>query len=156
MNAKCHLWGVVSDSHGDRGALSNIMLMLEYKSVEGIIHLGDGYLDIEPFETAFPRGAYRVKGNCDLYGEENEQEIMIGGVRIFITHGHRYHVKQNTDYLWMEAAAREAKAALFGHTHEQHMEERGGILLMNPGSASEGRYALLRVYEGGLVEAELC
>ena len=127
MNAKCHLWGVVSDSHGDRGALSNIMLMLEYKGAEGIIHLGDGFQDTELFEAAFPRGVLRVKGNCDLFGEESEKEIMIGGVKLFITHGHRYHVKQCTDYLWMEASARGAKAALFGHTHEQHMEDRGSI-----------------------------
>lgn len=152
---KYHLYGVVSDSHGDRGALSNIMLMLEYKGVEGIIHLGDGYSDMLPYEGAF-QSLYQVKGNCDFSGRDRELLLTLHGMRIFITHGHRYYVKQSTDYLLMEARAQEAKAALFGHTHEPYISYAGGIMLMNPGSAADGRYGLLKIYPDGLVEGELC
>ena len=149
------LWGVVSDSHGDRGALSNIMLMLEYKKVAGVIHLGDGFRDMEPYTSAFT--VHQVCGNCDYACPgDTASLIRLSGVPIFITHGHRFYVKDDTGLVQTEAASLGAKAALFGHTHCQHLSYEGGILLMNPGAASYGRYGLLKVYPEGLVEGELC
>ena len=155
-NEKFHLLGVISDTHGAAGTLSNIMLMLEYKKVEGIIFLGDGHRDTEPYEAAFPR-FYRVKGNCDWScNYPGEELIRPFGVPVFITHGHRYYVKDDTGLITMEALSRGAKAALFGHTHIPYLSYDGGMCIMNPGSAADGRYGLLRIYEKGLVEGELC
>lgn len=141
------IYGVVSDSHGDRERLGNIMMALEYKKVDGVIHLGDGYRDMEPFEKAFPH-IYRVAGNCDFSSAEREILVTLAGMPVFLTHGHRYLVKSTMGILCDEAQSRGARAALFGHTHEPYMEYSNGILLLNPGAAHEGRYALLKIPEG--------
>ena len=151
---KYRLFGVVSDSHGDRDRLANIMMALEYKKVEGVIHLGDGYRDMAPFEKAFPQ-VWQVAGNCDFSSLERQAVLSLGGMRVLITHGQGYLVKSTLDLLCDGAESLGAKAALFGHTHEPLMEYRRGILLLNPGSAREGRYAVLRIPQEGYPEADL-
>ena len=56
-----------------------------------------------------------------------------------------------------EKAAREmgCGVVLFGHTHRPTLEERDGILLMNPGTAQRGYAALLTVDEAGKAMGEL-
>jgi len=44
-----------------------------------------------------------------------------------------------------------ARLALFGHTHIQHLEERGGITLLNPGTAGRfghSGYAVVEIKDG--------
>ena len=149
-----HLYGVVSDSHGDRDRLSNIMMALEYKKAEGVIHLGDGFRDMEPFEKAFPQ-VWQVAGNCDFCSAGRQELIRLSGMPVLITHGHGYMVKSTLDLLCDEAVSLGARAALFGHTHEPFTEYRNGVLLLNPGSAREGRYAVLRIPDNGYPEADL-
>ena len=63
-------------------------------------------------------------------------------------------MKQSYD--WVEAAARErgCAAALFGHTHRPLCEQRG-VLLLNPGSAADGRLALMECDGEGRLAARL-
>ena len=46
-------------------------------------------------------------------------------------------------------------AALYGHTHQQKMEWRSGILLLNPGSAMHGEYAILTINRLGAIAAKV-
>ena len=142
---------VVSDSHGVTAP------MLEWTArhrPDAVLHLGDHAADAEVLRAAYPTvPVYAVRGNCDGAGAPESRTLLLGGVRIFLTHGHRYRVKLGTDILAYAALEQEAAVALYGHTHCQSDEVRGGVRLINPGAA-DARYALLTV-ENGAVDAVL-
>lgn len=101
-----------------------------------LIHLGDLVSDADALAKRFPQlPLISVSGNCDFLDRSRETRIVeLGGVRLLLTHGHRYGVKQ--DLLRLRLAAREAevRAALFGHTHRAMAEEWDGLWLINPGT----------------------
>ena len=77
--------------------------------------------------------------------------LELDGVRIFVTHGHLYGVKRDLTALAGAAKDAGARLALFGHTHIQHLEERGGITLLNPGTAGRfghSGYAVVEIKDG--------
>jgi len=147
---------VLSDSHGEEHTL-RWMLEQAWKTigpVDAYIHCGDGAHDfarLENFIRARDEHAafYGVRGNCDFMAHDlpDFRLIGLGGANILVTHGHLYRVKSTLTYL--EDAAREhgCSIALFGHTHKACMEIRHA-LLVNPGSAADGRMALLEVEDG--------
>ena len=99
-----------------------------------------------------------VRGNCDGWGCDYEDDMLvnIGGVNIFVTHGHRYGVKSGLDTLASAAAAKGAQVACFGHTHKPFCEYRDGVLLINPGTCTlRGACALLTIDQSGSFQAEL-
>lgn len=119
-----------------------------------LIHLGDYIRDAWALRAAFPTlPLYAVAGNCDFSAREPDtQLVLLGPVRVLLTHGHRYGVKNGTDSLL--AAAREQGAALvlYGHTHIPRCETLGGVTLLNPGSAGTGRtptFAAAEIGEDG-------
>ena len=95
---------------------------------------------------------YHVPGNCDFFTSAPPSlTISLDGVRIFLTHGHLFGVKSGLTRLTLEARRVGAQLALFGHTHIQHMEERDGLTLLNPGAAGRfGRsgYAVVEIKDG--------
>ena len=98
-----------------------------------------------------------VAGNCD-YGSTARTEwlLELEGVRILLTHGHGYAVKQGTGALLRRARELEAQVVLFGHTHQRLLEEADGVLLINPGSCRDERYyAELEVEAGQILTARL-
>ena len=146
---------VVSDSHGYTGRLGNILMAAEAGGrPDAVIHLGDGYHDLAEFSEELPP-IYQVAGNCDLGRTDTQDVIALGGARLFVTHGHPFHVKLGLSQLIARAAEEKAYAALFGHTHRPFLENRNGILLLNPGAAMDGHYAILHISPLGAVEAEL-
>lgn len=147
---------VVSDTHGFTGRLGNILMAAEASGrLDAVIHLGDGYHDFSAFAGKLPP-LYQVAGNCDLGRTDTQDVLLLGGARLLLTHGHLFHVKLGLDGLLGRAAEEKAQAALYGHTHKQACEIRQGILLLNPGAAMDGRYAVLTVSRLGAVEARLC
>lgn len=147
---------VVSDSHGATGRLSTILMAAEQAGpIDAILHLGDGYWDLRDLETSLPP-VYQVAGNCDLGHSDTLDFVTLSGARILITHGHYQHVKDGTDDLLSLALEEKCRAALYGHTHVQKMEWRQGILLMNPGPANNGEYAILTINRLGAIDPELC
>lgn len=146
---------VVSDSHGYTGRLGNILMAAEADGrPDAVIHLGDGYHDLAEFSGELPP-VYQVAGNCDLGHTDTQDVISLGGARLLLTHGHPFHVKLGLSQLTARAAEEKAFAALFGHTHRPFLETRNGILLLNPGAAMDGHYAILTVSRLGAVEAQL-
>ena len=154
---------IFSDSHGDE---DNLRWMAELMSrrgpVDAYVHCGDGAQDFERLENYLlalsPRASiYGVRGNCDYFVNDVPwQRVMrLGGVNVLITHGHLHGVKTTLSLL--PSAAREMRCGvvLFGHTHRPALEERDGILLMNPGTAQRGYAALLTVDEAGKPTGEL-
>ena len=149
---------VISDSHGGVSAL-NEALQRSGKGAELVIFLGDGLKDIAYCKSAYPSLTFfEVRGNCDFMCADTpiESVLELDGVRVLITHGHKYNVKHGLSQLLEEAVAKDVDAVLFGHTHmptdlcEYVGEKR--IQLFNPGSLGYGKtYGVINTANGVLV-----
>ena len=143
--------GVFSDSHGDTKALDELLEKMGY--VDAVCFLGDVARDAEHLEMRLSAMAnrpqlYAVRGNNDYYSTcllPWEMLIELGGVRIYMTHGHRAAGVLGLVYKALEC---EAQVAMFGHTHTAFCQEQQGVLLLNPGSS--GNYC-----RGGRARASL-
>ena len=107
---------------------------------------------------AFPAlTIYHVRGNNDFDMDVPLFAVVtVGGVRMYLTHGHRERVSMLHSGL-VPARAREegCSFAFFGHTHRMMAEREQGVFVCNPGSISLPRggpasYARLDI-EGGMV-----
>lgn len=143
------LIAVVSDTHGEDYNIKKILPKIERAEV--LIHLGDYIRDIFEIERAFKGRIIGVRGNCD-FGVNTESELLeiLGGKKIFITHGHRYEVKYGIHRLQYRAEEVEADIVLYGHTHISSIEYERGIWFINPGSVGDSRngyesFALLEI-----------
>jgi len=91
-----------------------------------------------------------VRGNNEYFCMRPYMMLQeICGHKIYITHGHKEHVRNELDTLAAKADACACKLALFGHTHQQTDCTKNGVRLVNPGALSGvyGSYALLQVTE---------
>jgi len=117
-----------------------------------VIHLGDGAFDLRRLKGEFPEiPTLGVRGNCDIgIDEDSIRTVTLEGVRILMTHGHIYGVKQG--YATAIEAARDAGAdlLLFGHTHRAEYMVVKGLHLLNPGSIMSGNYAVAELKDGKL------
>ena len=132
---------VLSDSHA---SLRFMRQCCEKVKPQVMIHLGDYYDDGQTIAEEFPAiTVYQVPGNCDKYRAPiGCPEILVqtvGGVKLYLTHGHRHHVKMTRFSLLRDARAAGVAAVLYGHTHEAdcHQEE-DGLWVLNPGSCGYG------------------
>ncbi len=138
---------VLSDSHRALGAMYDAAML---ECPDAVMHLGDHVSDAEELSYALnPIDFYMVKGNCD-FGAQAPETILteLGGVRLFLTHGHLFGVKTGLTRLRLEADRVGAQIALFGHTHRPLLEEAGGVWYMNPGAARDGRYGVIEIKNG--------
>ena len=126
---------IVSDSHGDTAAMRKAIAR---ENPDRLFHLGDVNRDVRRVAASFPNLPIdAVLGNCDGYsGEEGPEELLttVGGVRFFLAHGHRFHVKLGTAPLFRAGREAGADVICFGHTHRAVCVKQGGIWLVNPGS----------------------
>ena len=104
-----------------------------------------------------------VAGNNDILEDlPKEKELELCGHHILLTHGHYYYVSLDTGMLGSDAGARGFDIVLYGHTHRPKIEERNGVILVNPGSVAyprqEGRkpsYIIMRLEENGDTDFEI-
>ena len=150
---------ILSDSHGSTQAVRRILAA--EKDADAVIFLGDGLHDLEKALTETPKTrVYSVAGNCDFGALEPLDGLAVfDSVVLFYTHGHMYGVKYDLDTLAEAAAARGAEVALFGHTHIPLEEQRGTVLLFNPGSCGRcytgpDTYGVLTLAGGRVLRAE--
>ncbi|MDR3092021.1 MAG: metallophosphoesterase [Clostridiales bacterium] len=131
---------VFSDSHKNLTYMERVFDKIG-RGMDAVVHLGDHYSDGEQLRARFEiERFYGVSGNCDYAPSAPAEDFFeFGGLKIFITHGHRYNVKSDEQRLCYAAAERGADVALFGHTHRAAVFREGGVLFMNPGSVSRGR-----------------
>ena len=151
---------VLSDSHS---TLSFMRRCVEAVKPDYILHLGDHFDDGQAMAEEYPHiRLYQVPGNCDRYRcSPGQPEILIpriGGVDLYMTHGHRHSVKSWLGALLRDARAANAQAALYGHTHvaDCHREE-DGLWVLNPGSCGYfgGSAGLLEVRDGSILSCRL-
>ena len=146
---------ILSDIHGETTTLRWLLeeVWKQVGPIDAYICLGDGVRDFDNAE-AFIRQRdehatmYAVRGNCDFTAAHPDRLVIhLGGLKIYLTHGHIHRVKGGLDYL--RSAAREAGAdiALYGHTHRANVEYTTPWLI-NPGAARDDRCALLEIDNG--------
>ena len=80
----------------------------------------------------------------------------IGGVNIFMTHGHTLGVKSSTENLKKAAEQSDCKIALYGHTHIPDIKYEDGLYIVNPGSCARSRdggnsYAAIDIRDNGIL-----
>lgn len=152
---------LISDTHGFHDNLKEVVAL--EKPFDRVLHMGDteGWDPVIQDIVGVPMDA--VSGNCDWASSlPSENTLTIGGVTIFMTHGHEYYVTTGMEVLLDKAAACGCQVALFGHTHRPFMQCHGGVLVANPGSISRPRqpdhqpsYGVLTISDSGVPDIEL-
>ena len=139
---------VFSDSHEYTNGMDRAIE--SHKDIKHIIHCGDVEADVSYLEYVYgaTHSICAVCGNND-YAKENpfSRIIPVKGHRIYVSHGHKEHVKQTTYTIAQIASNEKCDVAIFGHTHTQYNETKNGFILLNPGSIGYFRheYAILEV-----------
>ncbi|HEU5196004.1 MAG TPA: metallophosphoesterase family protein [Methylomirabilota bacterium] len=134
MAAGVHTLGVISDTHG----LVRPEALRALAGVERIVHAGDiGTPEVlEVLERVAPVTA--VRGNNDRGAWAKaipETDVLeLGGVSLYLLH--------DLHELDLEPRAAGFAAVISGHSHQPKLEERDGVLYLNPGSAGPRRFKL--------------
>ena len=118
-----------SDIH--EGTLPPRLLAVAEES-DYVFFLGDGAARMG--DLALHKGFFAVKGNCDYLPLPEETVTEVEGVKILLTHGHRYGVKTDLLSLALRAEELGCRLVFFGHTHTAEIVEHGAVTLVNPGS----------------------
>jgi putative phosphoesterase len=134
MAAGLHTLGVISDTHG----LVRPEALDALAGVDRIVHAGDignrGVLDV----LARVAPVTAVRGNNDRGGwavDIPETEVVeVAGVSLYLLH--------DLHELDLDARAAGFAAVISGHSHQPRVEERDGVLFLNPGSAGPRRFKL--------------
>ena len=130
---------IVSDSHGKFQNLEKVLKRIN--QFDYMIHLGDSQCSNRDLEKLVSCPVHVVRGNCDYSSENPVYKIIeIGGNRIFITHGHTYHVQYTLTNLLNAAREQDCSIAMFGHTHVPYLDKQeNDVTILNPGSISRPR-----------------
>jgi len=143
---------VLSDLHGSVSAFRAAEETFRREKAELLVLLGDylnhgprnalpeGYApgELAPLLNAYKTRILAVRGNCDSEVDQMLLEfpmmadsamILLGRLRVMAVHGHLY----GPDRL---PPAGSMEVLLSGHTHVPALEERDGVLFLNPGSPS--------------------
>ena len=129
---------VFSDSHN---YTENMLKAIESFKPDHIIHLGDKVEDADLVSEHYMYlPMLNVSGNCDYAPTVPDSRLVeLGGVRIFMAHGHRHGVKLGLDAFLNSVCCSGAQLGLFGHTHIPLLREYDGIQLLNPGACGYSR-----------------
>jgi uncharacterized protein len=126
--------GLISDTHG----LMRPEALQALRGAEIIIHAGDvGRPDVLGHLMAIAP-VFAVRGNVDggaWAASLPETETLSFG-------GHDIHVLHILDDLDIDPAAGGIAAVISGHTHQPLIEDKDGVLYINPGSAGPRRFRL--------------
>jgi putative phosphoesterase len=126
--------GVISDTHG----LLRPEALTALQGSELILHAGDigpseildRLRDIAPLHV--------VRGNCDhgpwARALPETDVVTVGGRDIYMIH--------DIGELDLTPAVAGFIAVIYGHSHQPKVEERDGVLYLNPGSAGPKRFSL--------------
>lgn len=151
---------VLSDSHASLFFMRDCVRAVK---PDAIVHLGDYFDDGAVLAEENPHlVVHQVPGNCDRYRVSSKQpEILcypIGGVRLYMTHGHKHNVKLTLVRLLADARSMNAAAVLYGHTHQPDChQESDGLWVLNPGSCGYGGggAGLIEIEDGTIRQCKL-
>lgn len=139
---------VFSDTHGTIRPCTWAIETIQ--DVDLILHAGDCVRDAEDLACLYPDIPFwYVRGNNDFScNAPDEKVIDVCGKRIFLTHGHIYQVKYDSDYECLIQKGREKNADIivFGHTHIPFEERKNHLSILNPGSVRFGNtYGVIEI-----------
>jgi putative phosphoesterase len=152
MAPRIHTLGVISDTHG----LVRPEALAALAGVERIVHAGDiGAPDVlDALGRIAPVTAVRGNNDRERWAADiPETDVLeIGDVSLYVLH--------DLHELDLDPRAAGFAAVIAGHSHQPRMEERDGVLYLNPGSAGPRRFklpiSLARLtVTGGRLRAEL-
>ncbi len=124
---------IVSDTHGRNHCL--IDTINRVSPIDLLIHLGDFENGEEYIKSMTNCPVEFVSGNNDFFnGLPKDKLITIGKYKVFLTHGHRYGVNNNTRSIIETAKNHKADIVMFGHTHVPMIDISDSIWTINPGS----------------------
>jgi uncharacterized protein len=134
MASRVHTVGVIADTHG----LLRPEAVAALAGVDRILHAGDiGSRDVLT-ELGRVAPVTAVRGNNDRGGwaaDIPETEVVeIGDVSLYVLH--------DLHELDLDPRAAGFAAVIAGHSHQPRLEERDGVLYLNPGSAGPRRFKL--------------
>ena len=126
--------GLISDTHG----LLRPEAVAALGGSEVIVHAGDigasGVLD--SLRAIAPVVAVRGNNDRDAWAAAIPERVIteIGGTRVCVIH--------EIDALGLDPARDGIAVVVSGHSHKPRIEERSGVLFVNPGSAGPRRFSL--------------
>jgi putative phosphoesterase len=134
MAARVHTVGVISDTHG----LLRPEALAALAGVERIVHAGDiGAPEVlEALGRIAPVTAVRGNNDRDRWAVDiPETDVLeIGDVSLYVLH--------DLHELDLDPRAAGFAAVIAGHSHQPRVDERDGVLYLNPGSAGPRRFKL--------------
>lgn len=128
---------IISDYHKKEDA---VLALIEKYHPDYVLCCGDGESEESFYEE---NKIISVKGNCDYTNLPLTKIVEIDNKRILLTHGHLYDVYFDIFKLYLLAKENNANIVLYGHTHNQMMEDYEGVIFINPGALKDGNYALI-------------
>lgn len=131
---------IVSDSHGRNDNLRKAVANMRGTHCR-MLHAGDFQCSPQEIYDLAGVPVDMVRGNCDssLSGVPLSRIVEIGGYRILLTRGHQYAGIDSIGNMSEMARANDVQIVVCGHTHIPHMEKRGDVWVVNPGSISQPR-----------------
>lgn len=129
-----HRIGLISDTHG----LLRPEALAFLRGCEHIVHggdIGDARI-LEALAAIAPLTAVRGNNDRDAWAEVMPEMALIelGGVRLYAIH--------DLAQLDIDPVAAGIRVVVAGHSHRPRVEERDGVLYVNPGSAGPRRFRL--------------
>jgi putative phosphoesterase len=134
MAAGVHTLGVISDTHG----LVRPEALEALAGVERIVHAGDigDRAVLEALARVAPVTAVRGNNDRGRWAADipATEVVEVGGVSLYLLH--------DLHELDLEPRAAGFAAVISGHSHQPKIDERDGVLYLNPGSAGPRRFKL--------------
>ena len=129
-----HVVGVISDTHG----LVRPEAVDRLRGSDLIVHCGDigAPAVLDALRAVAPVRAVRGNNDKGSWAVElpTDDVIEVGSYILYVIH--------DLGELSLEPAAAGFTAVLSGHSHRPFVEERKGVLFVNPGSAGPRRFSL--------------
>jgi len=126
--------GVISDTHG----LVRPEAIEKLRGCDLIVHCGDigAPAVLDALRAVAPVRAVRGNNDKGAWASElpTDDVVEIGSHTLYVIH--------DLGELGLEPAAAGFTAVLSGHSHRPFIEERKGVLFVNPGSAGPRRFSL--------------
>ncbi|ADV83345.1 metallophosphoesterase family protein [Terriglobus saanensis] len=126
--------GVISDTHG----LLRPEAIETLQGCDAILHAGDvGNFDILGTLGEIA-SVTAIRGNIDLHGACADlpatEMVSLGGITFYMLHSARD--------LDLDPVAAGVRVVVSGHSHSPSIQDKQGVLFLNPGSAGPRRFGL--------------